>query len=203
MNKKALGKIEKPSVDAYKGKRKVYLIPLLVSGKAEDLPQDWNNKLGKYWKQVEARLRQLELKVGVVRKVYCELVDKDGATGNEFVKKMDKMVWQVIESALGRGAELKGVENSTLLQEYFDWLKCLYVNLTSERVNRLIADFFAQNLKQRYEHISMFVNDDLKTGEAAALFVRDSNSIKLAQDIDLFRILPPALDELYHYLEKS
>jgi len=104
MNRKVLGKIEKPSVEEYRRddkKRRIYLVPLFVSPR-ESLRQDYQNKVKKYWKQVEARISDLEEKIGKVKKIYCEMVDKSGKEGEEIVKRMDEILWKVVKNFLDK-----------------------------------------------------------------------------------------------------
>ncbi|RLE14206.1 hypothetical protein DRJ04_02840 [Candidatus Aerophobetes bacterium] len=206
MSKKTLGKIKKPSVEEYKRygkKRKLYLVPLLISGEEMDISEDYKNKLKKYWKQVEARLGELEEKIGRVTKIYCEMVDREGEKAEEVIQKMDKMLWQMVKYFLDKGARLKGIEDAVLLREHFDWLRCLSLNLKSDRVKGFITSFFAQNLRERDEHISGVINKDLGPEEIAVLFIRENNSLKLARDIEIFRIFPPVLNELRNYFQRK
>ncbi|MCD6575192.1 hypothetical protein J7K97_05900 [Candidatus Aerophobetes bacterium] len=206
MSKETLGKIEKPSVEKYKKdnkRRRIYLVPLFVSGKGKEFPEDYKNKLKKYWKQVEARLSELEGKIGNVKKVYCEMVDRDGREGEKIIQEMDEMIWKMVKAFLNKGAILKGVEDSKLLQDHFDWLRCLSLELKSERVSSFIASFFVKNLRERDRHISSVINKDLDVGEAAVVFIRENNNLEFAQDIQVFRVFPPALNELRYYFQKK
>lgn len=205
MNRKVLGKIEKPSVEKYKAsgkKRRVYMVPLLLPGGKEDLLREYQNKLKKYWKQVEVQLDELQQKIDKVKKIYYEMVDKDGEEGAKIIQQLDEISWKIVKELITRGASLKGIEDSTLLQEHLDWVRCLSLNLKTPRVRTLISSFFSQSLKQRDQYISKKIDEDLKQEETAVLFIRENNFLEFPSDVEVFRVFPPALDELHHCLEK-
>jgi len=205
MSKEVLGKIEKPSFEEYKKyarEKKLYLVPLFVQGERQEVFQEYKNKLRKYWKQVEMHLTRLEEKIGKVKKIYCEMVDKAGEEGAKAIKEMDDILWHLVKSLLDKGAQIRCVEDPVLLQEYFDWIRCLSLRLSSAKVSSIIRSFFSQNLRARDRYISKAINDDLKSGEIGILFVREHHSLEFASDIDVFKIFPPALSEVRHYLEK-
>lgn len=205
MSKKFLGKIEKPSVKEYKtsSKRKVYLIPLLLPGyEHKELLREYQNKLKKYWKQVESQLDDLQRKMGKIGKVYYEMVDRDGEEGAKIIQQMDEVSWKIVKELIEKGASLKGIEDFVLVQEHLDLVRCLSLNLKSPRVGALLSNFFSQNLKERDEYISKKIDEDLKQDEIAVLFIRENNFLKFPPDVEVFRIFPPALDELHHCLER-
>ena len=49
-----LGKIEKPSVEEFKGGRKLYFVPLVYCG--PEAPDDYVERFSNYWSQVEQYL---------------------------------------------------------------------------------------------------------------------------------------------------
>jgi len=53
-----LGKIEKPEAKEFASKRKLYLVPLIFSGKKA--PEDYAAKYHRYWQQVSEYVANLE-----------------------------------------------------------------------------------------------------------------------------------------------
>ena len=71
-----LGKIEKPAVAEFNAERKLYFVPLIFS--ASKLEAELQEKIDRYWHQVEAQVANLEAKFGRVNKVYHEMVHVSG-----------------------------------------------------------------------------------------------------------------------------
>jgi hypothetical protein len=53
-----LGRIEKPETARFKGRRKLYLVPLLYSW--EEAPEEYTEKFELYWKQVQEHIANLK-----------------------------------------------------------------------------------------------------------------------------------------------
>ena len=76
-----LGKIEKPRVEEFKKGRKLYFIPLIYHG--EETPEDYLEKIQKYWEQVGKQVTDLESKLGKVNRIYHELIPIGGEDGSQ------------------------------------------------------------------------------------------------------------------------
>ncbi len=204
MSKEVLGKIQKPSIEDYKksGRRKLYLVPFFLPGADKELFRVYQNKLLKYWKQVESRINLLEEKLGKIKKVYHEMVDKDGEEGAKIIQQISEASWKIVKELLDKGAKLQGIEDPQLVQEHLDWVRCLSSNLQTNRVSAIISSFFSESLRKRDEYISKKIDQDLKKEEIAVLFIRENNFLNLPSDIEVFRIYPPALEELRSFLQK-
>ena len=74
-----LGRIERPSLEAYRGKRKLLLVPVLAL--PPDDAEDGIAIVGKYWEQVQTQVTSLELRVGWVKHVYHETLPEGGDEG--------------------------------------------------------------------------------------------------------------------------
>jgi hypothetical protein len=81
-----LGKIEKPSAEKYQAARKLFFVPLIFSPR--DVQGELFEKIFKYWDQVESQLAALELKLGVVKRVYHELVPVGGDEGCKIIEEL-------------------------------------------------------------------------------------------------------------------
>jgi len=66
-----LGKIEKPSIDDFKGGRKLFFVPLILSNK--DFPQEYLDKCSLYWEQVDLQISGLEIKLGNLNRIFMSL----------------------------------------------------------------------------------------------------------------------------------
>ena len=82
-----LGKIEKTEAKEFTSKKKLYLVPLLFSGKSA--PEDYVEKYQRYWQQVSEHVANLEGKLGKVGHVYHESVYEAGKNGLEAIQKLN------------------------------------------------------------------------------------------------------------------
>ena len=193
-----LGKIEKPLVEEFKGGRKLYFIPLVYCGKEPE--PEYLEKFNKYWNQVENQMSDLELKLGRVVKIYHELVPLGGDDGIKAIKELNDKSYQIIESRLEGGAQLKAAEETRLLTEFMDWTRCLAVGLQNQEVFSKVYEFYLEASKKRNEHIARQIDETLKADEIGILFMRESHQVQFPSDIQIFYVAPPALDELKRWL---
>jgi hypothetical protein len=189
-----LGRIERPTPDRFFGKRKVYLVPLVLSGK--DAPPEIADKLKLYWEQADEQVRNLEWRIGIVRRVFHEFVGVEGAAGLDGLSSVNPSSHALAKKRCERGARFEALEDEALLAELMDWERCLLVGLISEKVARIVSQALTQATQQRRQHITRKVNETLQPGEACLLFAGEAHGIQFAQDIEVFYVTPPALDEL-------
>lgn len=203
MSKKAIGKIERLSVEHFKKPgRKLYLVPLLFSGgKSEKkVPKEYLAKVKVYWDEVEDRLDDLKAKVGKIDKIYHELVDIGGEKGLKIIKNLNKRSYQITRKFFQEGGVLEAMENGNLVKESVDWARCLAAGLQSEKALRKISQFYIETVQKREEFITREIDKTLKDNEIGIIFIREDNNIKFPSGIEIFRIYPPILDDIHRYL---
>ena len=193
-----LGRIEKPSVEDFKGTRKLFFIPLVFSPR--QLEGDLLQMVFKYWDQVESQLTSLELKLGSVKKVYHELVPSGGDEGSKIIEELNSTSYEVVKSRVERGAQLEGLEDTDLLTESMDWTRCLAVGLQNEKVFNQVYELYAKAQTMRNEHIAKRIDETLKEGECGVLLMREGHHVQFPPDIDVFYVSPPGLDEIKRWL---
>ena len=193
-----LGKIEKPLVEEFKGGRKLYFIPLVYCGKEPE--PEYLEKFNRYWNQIENQMSDLELKLGRIEKIYHELVPVGGDDGIKAIKDLNDKSYQIIESRLEGGAQLKATEETRLLTEFMDWTRCLAVGLQNQEVFSKVYEFYLEAGKKRNEHITRQIDETLEADEIGILFMRESHQVQFPSDIQVFYVAPPALDELKRWL---
>jgi hypothetical protein len=193
-----LGKIEKPSVEEYRAARKLFFVPLLFTPK--QLEGELFEKVFKYWDQVEAQLTNLELKLGVVKKVYHELVPVGGEEGSKIIEELNSTSHGIVRARLDKGAELEPLEDADLLTESMDWTKCLAVGLQNQKVFDKVYEAYLQSQKKRNEHIAKMIDNTLKEGEIGILLMREGHQVQFPADIEVFYVSPPGLDEIKRWL---
>ncbi len=191
-----LGNLGKPSVDAFMGKRKVLLIPLIFTPK--ELQSGLRKKIDRYWEQVKSQVANLESKLGSAQKIYHELFLDEAKEKDQgkALEKINKESYELVKPKLDKGAKLQQIESTELLDEVMDWSRCLAAGLLSQRVAATVYDLFNEVSIRRYEYISEKINETLKENETGILLVMEGHQVRLAPDIEVLRVSPPELDEI-------
>lgn len=189
-----LGKIEKPSAEEFKEGRKLYFIPLVYCSRKPEA--EYLGKYNKYWNQVENQMGELELKLGMVNRVYHELIPVGGDDGIKVIEELNNESYQIIKNRLDKGAKLEATEDSQLLTEFMDWSRCLAIGLQNQKVVAKVYDLYLEASKNRNEHIAKQIDNTLKANEIGIMFTREGHQIQFPPDIQIFYVTPPALDEL-------
>jgi len=193
-----LGKIEKPEAASFKQKRKLLLIPLIYSYK--DAPSEYNDIYELYWTQVAEHIVNLEAKIGTVSRVYHESISLGGEDGLKIMEQLNSKSCQISKQKCQDGAKLEVIEDKELAEETIDWERCLFIGFLSNKVARKVSEFYIEAARQRYEHISKKIDETLKADEIAILFLREGHLVQFPQDIEIFSVAPPALDEIRRWL---
>ena len=193
-----LGKIEKPSLKEFRKGRKLYFVPLIYCGR--ESPAEYLEKFNRYWNQVEDKMSALEMKLGQVAKIYHELVPAGGDEGIKAVKEINDKSYEIIKNRLDKGAQLESMEEGELLAELMDWSRCLAVGLQSQTVFTRVYQSYTEISKNRNEHIARQLDETLKADEIGVMFMREGHQVQFPEDIQVFYIAPPALDEIRRWL---
>jgi hypothetical protein len=193
-----LGKIEKPSAEEYRAARKLFFVPLLFTPR--QLEGELFEKVFKYWDQVESQLSNLELKLGIVKKVYHELVPVGGEAGSKIIEELNSTSYGIVKARVDKGAQLEPLEDADLLTESMDWTKCLAIGLQNQKVFDKVYEAYLQAQTKRNEHIAKMINDTLKEGEVGILLMREGHQVQFPADIEVFYVSPPGLDDIKRWL---
>ncbi|MBG7616995.1 MAG: hypothetical protein IZT57_01320 [Chloroflexi bacterium] len=197
---KELGRIDKPPADRYRSKKKLYVVPLYIS--SPKMGPDYADKCQRYWGQVEEQLSNLEDKIGYISKVFHEAVADSGKVGLDIMLQISPDSHRISSARLERGASLEKTEDKELVLESTDWERIFMVGFTSQKVAGIVTDAYISATRSRYESIVKAIAESLKEGEAGVLFVREGHMIQFPEDIEVFSVSPPALDELTRWLRE-
>jgi len=192
-----LGKIEKPEAEHFAGKRKLYLVPLIFSG--EDAPPEYVEKFDLYWEQVSKQVANLEAKIGKVSHIYHESITLAGEDGLKVMEKLNPSCCQIAKDKCQSGAVLEATEDKELAEESLDWERCLLMGFISQKVAKMVSEFYVNALRKRYEHIARRIDETLKANEVGILFIREGHMVQFPRDIEVFSVAPPALDEVHRW----
>jgi len=193
-----LGKINKPEANDFKKGRKLLLVPLIYSYK--DAPPDYIEKYELYWKQVAEHIVNLEAKIGIVSRVFHESISLGGDDGLKIMEGLNPKSCQITKQKCQDGAKLEVIEDKELAEETIDWERCLFIGFLSDKVAKKVFEFYIEASTKRYEHINKRIDETLKADETAILFIREGHAVQFPQDIEIFSVAPPALDEIHRWL---
>ena len=192
-----LGKMEKPEAERFTGKRKLYLIPLIFAGKKA--PPEYAAKFKLYWEQVSEHVANLESKIGRVSHIYHESVTVAGKDGLKAVERLNPSSGRIAKEKCQSGAVLEATEDKELDEESLDWERFLLMGFISQKVAKMVSEFYVEASRKRYEHIARRIDETLKANEVGILFIREGHLVQFPQDIEVFSVVPPALDEIHRW----
>jgi hypothetical protein len=192
-----LGKIERLEAERFKQGKKLYLVPLVYS--TEEAPDEYKEKCSRYWQQVAEQLTNLASKIGRVNRVYHESIFQSGEDGMKALERLDPSGYQVARTECENGAVFETVEDEELFAEVMDWQRCLMLGFMSDNVASRVSEFYVEAAKKRNGFIANKINETLKDDEAGLLFIREEHSVQFPNDVEVFSIFPPALDEIHRW----
>jgi hypothetical protein len=193
-----LGKIERLEAERFKQGKKLYLVPLMYS--AEEAPDEYKEKCARYWQQVVEQLTNLSSKIGRVDHVYHESIFQSGEDGMKALERLDPGGYQIARAQCDNGAVFEAVEDEELFEEVMDWQRCLMLGFMSDKVAANVSEFYVEAAKKRNEFMANKISETLKDDEAGLLFIREGHSVQFPNDVEIFSIFPPALDEIHRWL---
>ena len=195
-----LGRIERPSLEAYRGKRKLLLVPVLAL--PPDDAEDGIAIVGKYWEQVQTQVTSLELRVGWVKHVYHETLPEGGDEGLKILEASGEQgSYALAQTRCQAGAVLEGAEDAETLMETMDLQRCLMLPFASPRVAAQLQQWMADAVRRRNEHFTQRIDETLGEDEVGLLLAGERHHLQFPQDIEVFYVAPPALDEYRRWVD--
>ena len=195
-----LGRIERPSLEAYRGKRKLLLVPVLAL--PPDDAEDGIAIVGKYWEQVQTQVTSLELRVGWVKHVYHETLPEGGDEGLKILEASGEQgSYALAQTRCQAGAVLEAAEDAETLMETMDLQRCLMLPFASPRVAAQLQQWMADAVRRRNEHFTQRIDETLGEDEVGLLLVGERHHLQFPQDIEVFYVAPPALDEYRRWVD--
>lgn len=193
-----IGRVERPSAENYRGKRKLLLVPLMYVPPQE--AAEGREIVDRYWDQVRAQVSALEGTLGSLRHIFCESLPVGGAEGLEHLQQGDAHSFQLVQAKCAAGAVLQPTEDQDALMEALDLQRFLMLPLASQKVARRVHDWFTETNKGRYQHIAQRIDATLGQDEVGLLLISERHQVQFPADIEVFYVAPPALDEFRRWL---
>ncbi len=194
-----LGRISRPSVEQYRGRRKLILLPLVYSP-APDEP-DGAAALQNYWDQAQTQASALENALGGLQRVYHESVTAGESEGLEQLRSGDLRSHALVSLKCESGAMLEATEDIEILLETLDLQRCLMMPMASSTVASRLQEWHAEANRRRYEHIADRVDSTLEEDSVGLLLISERHQVQFPPDIEVFYVSPPALDEFRRWLQ--
>ncbi len=116
---------------------------------------------------------------------------------------MNRYSHVLVQTRCATGAVLEAMEDRELAAEVSDWERFLMMGLSSNKVGELVRDMYAQALKKRNEHAMSVIDTTLGAGESGLLLAGEGHRLQFPNDIEVFSVVPPALDELHRWLREQ
>ena len=187
-----LGRIDRPSAEQYRGRRKLMLVPLVYSPAADE--PEGAAALQNYWEQMQTQVAALENALGGLQRIYHESVAAGGDEGMEQLQAGDRRSYAFVAGKREGGAVLEATENLEVLLETLDLQRCLMIPLTSPAVASRLQEWLAATNRRRYEHIASRIDETLTGDGAGLLLISERHQVQIPGDIEVFYVSPPALD---------
>ena len=194
-----LGEIQKPEAERFKKGRKLYLVPLFLAPR--EPPADLQEKLDRYWSGAQEHIASLEAALGPVNRIYHETVFISGEEGAKLVEQFNPSGYPLVRDRCQVGAELEATEDRALVEESSDWQRCLSIGLASQNAYSTVLQAYLDVTNKRYQHIASRINESLKEDESAILVIGDNHRVQFTEDIQVFYIAPPALNDLRRWID--
>ena len=193
-----LGQIQRPTVDEFGGKRKLYCIANIYP--IDDAPDDYKELVNRYWDEVVVQIGKIE-NAGRATKIFCELISEQSDEMLGLLNRINERIYRIIKQRLDDGDTLIPLESEEILGPYTDWRNCLRVVFTKEVFTKVL-EFFMEFSEKRLQHIIKAIDDNLAEAEAGLLIMKDEDRAKLqfAKDIEVFLITPPSYDDIVRWM---
>ena len=194
-----LGQMPKPDAEQYRDQRKIVFVPMLLM--PGDLPEEARHLVERFWSEVRDNVSSLERSLGSVACVFHEALHVGGDEGLQHIEPINAHGMTFIEALVRSNARLELTEDIELLQQSSDWQRCMSVGLMSEKVGDAAMTGFQDATTQRYEFIASRIDDALKPAELGIMFLRQDHRVQFPQDVQVFYVSPPALNDINRWIE--
>ncbi len=195
-----IGRIQRPSVERYRGRRKLLLVPLIYAPRMDD--EEGAAMLQRYWDQMQSQVASLADALGGLHHVYHESLTEGGDLGLEYLTAVDQRSHSFVQAKVQEGATLEATEDQELLGETLDLQRFLMMPLISQKVALKVREWFSESNRSRYEHIAGRIDATLGEDQVGLLMISEGHQVQFPADIEVFYVSPPALDDFRSWLQR-
>ncbi|NQW22362.1 MAG: hypothetical protein HQ475_02855 [SAR202 cluster bacterium] len=194
-----LGRVQRPSAGQYDGRRKLLLVPL-VYGPQADNPEG-AAVLQRYWEQMQTQVEALTSALGGLQHIYHESLTVGGDEGLQQLEAADQRSYGFIVGRTEYGAVLEPTEDMDVLLETLDLQRCMMIPLASASVGSRLQEWHSDSNRQRYEYIANQIDSTLLENETGLLLISERHQVQFPNDIEVFYVSPPALEEYRRWFQ--
>lgn len=196
-----LGRIRKPTLDSFAGKRKLYIVRNIYL--PENPPDEYEDLFHKYWDDVVLQVEKIEA-AGKIRKIFCEHIFSAEEDALDAFARLNERAVQLIRKKAAEGVGLFPLEKEEIYGPLIDWRNCLQVVATREVFERVL-DFYNGLLNMRSRYILGLIEKNLAGGEAGLLIVKEEDRALLLfpEDIEVFFVTPPSYDDILKWVREK
>ena len=194
-----LGKITKPSAENSALKRKIYLVQNIQNYFPEN--KDFKALLEEYWSSISDQLDKLEKTAGLISYIHIEGMWQEFDDASKAISESNPDCINMVKERVKSGSKYKAIEDEVIYKTLIDWTRIAQLGFISEDVKKIVEENYSSVATKREESISTKINE-LKESEAA-LFIISSGGHKYAEDIEMFNIIPPALDKMNRWIQEN
>ena len=194
-----LGKINKPQAENVQLKRKLYLVQNIQNYFPEN--KEFEILINEYWVSISDQLDNLEKTAGNINYIYIEGMYQEYELASKLIEENNKWCLNTIESRIKSGSNYRKIEEENNYKELIDWTRIAQLGFVSENAKEITEKNYTNIIDKRSKIIHDEI-DQLKEGEAA-LFIISSGNHKFPDNIEVFNVVPPALDKMNRWITEN
>ena len=198
-----LGRVERPPADRFQGKRRLLLVPLMLAPPPDLMEQDPEPQAiyNRYWDQVRTQVDALASALEGLHRIYHESMFEGGEAGLAYLEMADPNARALAQVRFQAGATLEATESVDLISQSVDLQRCLMLPLTNDGVADRLEQWLSESTRGRYEYIAGQIDRTLQPDETGLLLIGERHQVQFPDDIEVFYVAPPALDEYRRWLQ--
>jgi hypothetical protein len=216
-----LGKIEKPEIQSFREKRKLYVVPVLPF---EEMGMQFKidtPKVERFWGEVKEKLDYFVGTYGKISIIFLEGINQDKKAGIDFFENLGKESnhYKLMKSLVDSGAVIRGIEkedhierSKLLFEEYsksfLPGIEELHKGFFGKDIDfNGWRDYLVKKIQETQDDMSRLtskiIGETLAENGNSVLFITEGRPIEFPAGIDVFQVRPPAFDELVRKLREK
>jgi len=145
------------------------------------LPEDFRSRTMEFWDYVEEKLRAY---VGKIQRVYRDEISEGGEKALSRLSNIDHESFVLVKKLVENGSSFEATEDSTLVAESLSWLEVTRHN----PIDRISLEMYEETIRERDNLVSRRIDETLREGETALLFLKPGLTISLDESVKIFRV---------------